>query len=88
MGKVKDTFIALNGKKLPITAIFMVVASFVTLQAQVRTNTDNLSKVEQAPIHIAEIQKDVENIKEDIQDFKTEQREMRKDVKDILKALK
>ena len=71
MKKVLDS---INGKKLPITAIIMVVGSFFTLQAQVKTNVKNIDKLEDAPTKIAVVQEKVNNIERNIDDFKLEQR--------------
>ena len=88
-----------NGKKLPLTAIFVALVGYGALQAQVKHNTADLEKVAQTPIEIAEIKKDVGSIKGDILEIKLEQRtfsekydkdqrENRKFQFDVLKALK
>ena len=97
--KLKQTLIKLNGKKLSLTTLVILVGSYFTLQAQVKHNTEDLVKVAKAPIEIAEIKKDVGSIKEDISDMKLEQRTfrgvyredqriMQQDLKEIIKALK
>jgi len=53
----------INGKAIPYIAISGFLIGYGILQAQVAGNAKAITKVEKAPIEIAELKKDVEYLK-------------------------
>ncbi len=90
MGKVKDAIVMLNGKKLPLTALMTALIGVGILQAQVKNNTkevDNLRPaVQQMQEQIARIDERTKDTKEDLIDFRTEQRAFNTKLYDAIMA--
>jgi len=93
---------AINGKKryigagagiLGIPAVFLINflmnmnTQVIATEAEAKTNTKQLEQLEEIPAQMAAIQTDVINIKEGMGELKLDQREMRQDIKEILRAV-
>jgi len=90
---MKDAMIKkTNGVTVPIALVGVMVMGLIgygKLSTQVETNEKGINAIKDAPIHIAEIRRDVQNIQEDIGEMKTEQKEFRAEVKkDMVELLK
>lgn len=99
---MKKVFVALNGKKIPIAlGIFIITTAigYGELKTTVKSNANLIEEIKPEVQQVAVIQKDIENIKGhmkevkgDLKDFREdvsrEQRTIRDDIKEILKAVK
>ena len=56
-------------------------------EIQIKNNTIRLEELKELPKQMAEVQTQIENIEEKIDDVKAEQKEIRQDIKTILKAV-
>ena len=78
MGKVKDVLIGLNGKKLPISVLLTALIGVGILQAQVTNNTKEVDNLRPAVTamqeQIARIDERTKDTREDLKEFRTEQR--------------
>ena len=59
MGKVKQTLLALNGKKLPISMILAGTVAVATLQAQVANQGKEIDKLRPMTEQVARIEERV-----------------------------
>ena len=76
MSKVKQTLMALNGKKLPISILVAGTVAVATLQAQVANQGGEIEKLRPMTEQVARIEERVDGIKEDFIDFRDEQRKV------------
>lgn len=91
MGKISDK---LNGYKLPLSAITTVIITvivgfmgYATLKANVVSNKEAVKALKDEPVKIARLEQSMLAVKEDVTDIKLEQREMQRDIKQILLAV-
>ena len=88
-----------NGKKryvvIPLALILTVggaVYKYGKLNERVaivcEDTKENTKKLEEVPAQIARIEENVENIEGDVKEMRVEQREMRNDIKLILRAVR
>lgn len=87
MGKAREVLTALNGKKLPISIIIAGTIAVATLQAEVGNLKEDIVELSPVKEQVARIDERVEGLKDDIKDIKFEQREMRTDIKTILREV-
>ena len=87
MKKAKEFLMVVNGKKLPISMIIAGSIAVGVLQAEVGNLKEDIDALEPLKEQVARIDERGEALKEDIEDIKYEQREMRTDIKAIYKAV-
>ncbi len=74
----KGIFLKLNGKKLPLSILILAISGWATLKADVSTNTKEVDNLRPAVTamqeQVARIDERTKDTKEDLKDFRTEQR--------------
>ena len=91
---IKEIAKRANGFTIPTfmtVFVFMSLIGYGELKGKVVENEHNIGDLKKTPLKVTAMETDVKNIKEDIDDLRTEQRAMRSEMnsgfKEILKAV-
>ncbi len=74
MSKIKQTLMALNGKKLPISLIVAGTVAVATLQAQVANQGKEIEKLRPMTQQVVRVEEKVKALDDTFKDFRKEQR--------------
>lgn len=71
--------------KISVISIASFLIGYGALQAQVRYNARDIQEAKETPIKVAALQAEVKGLSKALDDFKTEQRQAKKEILDAIK---